>query len=277
MRRALLPLLIVGAILLAGVLAWNLVSRPGGPAADRGEAVIRTQELAPFSRIEIDGSGEVTLQQGAHEALAYADQGDAGPRVRARVDGETLSITVSDRRRWWDNLFGGRRAAGAPRITITFNKLEALALAGAIDLRAGRIETPQLRIAAAGGSSVHIEDLQAGSLRVAGSGALNARLGGAVTDAAFSISGAGQVSAEKLKATNASVSVSGVGNVVLTVEKSLRASISGAGSIEYYGNPEVKQSVSGFGRVKRRDAEARHHFEVAVNEERSAPLARSRA
>jgi hypothetical protein len=260
MRRVLLPLLIAGALAVGGIIAWTLLSHLGHRSADEEVATV-TQDLAPFSRIEIDGSAEVTLVQGAREAIAYAS--DPGTPVRAGVSGDTLHIAAIDRRRWWDNLFGGRNARGAPRITITFNKLEALALAGAVSVRAERVETPQLRVAASGGTKLRIEDLHATSLRVAGSGALDATITGEVTDAAFSISGAGQVRADTLKATNASVSVSGVGKAVVRVEKSLRASISGAGTIEYYGNPEVKESVSGMGRVKRREAGMHERFEVA--------------
>ena len=277
MRRAVLPLLILAAIAVAGVLAWAVVfgSSRGDPV--EADAATQTRDLKPFTRIEIDGNAQVSLEQGARETIAYVDTGDARPRVRTRVDGDTRYVIASDRRRWWDFFVPGRRASGSPRITITFVKLEALALAGAVDLRAGRIETPQLLIAASGGSSVRIDDLQSPSLRVAGSGALSAHLAGAVTDANFSIAGAGQVQADKLKAVNASVSVSGVGNVVLSVEKTLRASISGAGSIEYYGNPEVKKSVSGMGSVKRREAEARRHFEVAVSDTPTDPSAWCRA
>ena len=38
------------------------------------------------------------------------------------------------------------------------------------------------------------------------------------------------------------------------VAKTLEIGLSGAGSVEYYGNPEVTQQISGAGRVKRRDA-----------------------
>ena len=43
--------------------------------------------------------------------------------------------------------------------------------------------------------------------------------------------------------------------------------LSGAGNVEYLGNPEVKQSVSGIGRVKRREpgaAPAGTGFRVAA-------------
>ena len=72
----------------------------------------------------------------------------------------------------------------------------------------------------------------------------------------MSISGAGSYNAERLRATNATISVIGVGNVVVNAEKTLRASISGAGIIEYIGDPQVTEHVSGMGRVRRHDSSA---------------------
>ena len=41
---------------------------------------------------------------------------------------------------------------------------------------------------------------------------------------------------------------------MVNARKTLNASISGAGVVEYIGDPVVKESISGAGRVKRRDA-----------------------
>ena len=41
--------------------------------------------------------------------------------------------------------------------------------------------------------------------------------------------------------------------MIVHAEKTLRVSLSGAGSVEYYGNPELHKSVSGIGSIKRRE------------------------
>ena len=264
MRRALLPLLIVAALAVGAFVAWQTLVRlrhAGG--TDTSDVATRSQDLPPFARIELDGNADVTLQQGARDSITYDVAQDGRSGVRARVEGDVLRIAAVDRRRWWDRIFGAPGVGRSTHITVTFRSLEGLALAGAVNVRAERIETPQLRIAASGGSSVRIDDLRATTLRLAGSGALDANLAGQVTEAHFAISGAGQVQADKLQAETATVSVSGVGSVVVRVEKSLRAAISGAGTIEYYGNPEVRESISGIGKVKRREAQWRGGMHVA--------------
>lgn len=268
MRRALLPLLILAAILVAAAMAWFTLTRSGGGGA---EVTSEVRAVDPFHRIDVSGYAEVTLVQGPSDSVTVVTSSRGQPRVRASVENGVLVIAASDRRRWWHRVFGGSRSGGTPQVTVNFKTLDTVSLAGGIRLAAAHIETPDLRIVASGGSSVRIDDLQAQSLRIAGSGALKATLAGKVVDQSISISGAGQVRADRLVSENAKVSVSGAGSVVVNAEKTLRASISGAGVVEYYGNPEVKQSVSGVGRVKRRqsaDADggriARHRSLIAL-------------
>jgi hypothetical protein len=251
MRRTLLPILILAAVLVAAAMAWFTLTRPGGAAG--GEVTTEVRAVEPFHRIELSGHAEVTLIQGASESVTVIASSRGQPGVRARVENGVLLITAGDRRRWWDTLFGASRGGPTPQINIAFKTLDAVALAGAIKLSAARIDAQDLQIAASGGSTVRIDDLQAKSLRIAGSGALKATLAGKVVDQSISISGAGEVRADRLVSENARVSVSGAGSVVVNAEKTLRASISGAGVVDYFGNPEVKQSVSGVGRVKRRE------------------------
>ena len=111
-----------------------------------------------------------------------------------------------------------------------------------------------MRIAASGGSTVRLDDIDAQTIRITGSGALKATLAGKVVEQKIEISGAGEVHAERLASQDAVVEVSGAASVIVNVARTLRATISGAGSVEYYGDPEVRQSISGAGRVKRRQS-----------------------
>jgi Putative auto-transporter adhesin, head GIN domain len=251
MPRYVLPLLILAAFVVAAALAWFTLTRGGGRS---GDVVTEIRVVDPFQRLEVSGHADVTLVQGTQESVAVEATGRNQPRISARVEDGTLSVSARDTRRWWSSLIGGSRGGARTRITVTFKTLGAIALSGAVKLSASRIDVPQLRIAASGGSALRIDDLQARTLRIGGSGALNATLAGKVTDQEISISGAGEVHADRLQSENAVVSVSGAGSIVINAKKTLRASISGAGSVDYFGDPQVTQEVSGVGRVRRREA-----------------------
>jgi hypothetical protein len=251
MPRYVLPILILGVIALAAILSWWTLGR-GGSA---GDTAMADRDVGPFHRIEINGAADVTLRQGSGEHLGI-ETPSRGLRVAASVEDGTLTITARDTRRWWQNLFGGTRGGRIAKVTITFRNLDAVSIAGAVRLTSASLETPELRVEASGGSTLRIDGLKTNLLRVEADGALKARLAGTATEQHIEISGASEYNAGELASRDATVDVSGVGRVVLRVEKTLDASISGAGSVEYYGNPQVKKSISGVGKVRQRDAEA---------------------
>jgi hypothetical protein len=282
MRRATLPLLILACIAVAAALAWWTLNRAGGASA--GEVVTENRAVAPFRKLDVTGNLDITLVASGREEVVVEAAPGVQPRVRAHVEGGTLMITAGETKRWWSAIIGGSRSMPTPKVTVKYRTLDSIALAGSVKVTAARLDADTLRIAAAGGSTLRIDDLQARALKLSGAGALKATLGGKVVDQEISISGAGEVHADQLASENARVSVSGAGSIVLRVEKTLRASISGAGSVEYYGDPEVKQKVSGVGRVKRRESVRAEGLRVAsaqcsapARNSSGAPVAGSRS
>jgi hypothetical protein len=259
MRRFTLPLVILGSVAVAALLAWLALSmafgdrRPrGDKPASRAETTV-TRTLPPFRRLDVSGTAEITLVQGTTEGVAIATPARRQDHIEAEVRGDTLYIESGDRSRWWDLILGGG-SARTTQVVLTFKNLESIAAAGTVKLTAAEIKVPELRIAGAGGTSVRIDNLQSSQLRLSGAGALKAELAGRVTDQHVSIAGAGEYRGAKLVSQNATVSVAGAGQVVINAEKTLNATISGAGSVDYIGDPKVTERVSGAGRVRRRDA-----------------------
>jgi hypothetical protein len=266
MSRPVLALLILAAVATAASLTWFVVNRAGLPSGS--DTVAASRPLQPFSALEVSGAADITLVHGDEEKVMV--EGGDGLVVRAGVDGHTLRLTARDSRRWWESLLHGGTATRPARITVTYKQLDAIALSGAVRMSAAQFAATKLRIAAAGGTSVRIQNLRADELRFSGSGALKAELAGQVRSQRIAISGAGEYRADELASDDVNVSVSGVGSVIVRADKTLKASISGAGNIEYVGNPEVRESVSGIGRVKRREASVAPFAPVAGREGRSA-------
>ena len=253
MRRHSLALTILIAVAIAAGLTWLALGHAtfGGYSAD--ELVTDSRPSSPFKRIEVSGSANVTLIQDTNGPLVVESGPHARGRIRANVRGDTLEITASDNRRWWNALFG-RGPTSAPRITIHVRDLDAIEVSGGVAIVARELHVPALRIEGSGGTSVRIDDLVTSNLRVSGSGALKAVLAGQAPDQNISISGAGDYRADRLVSDNVIVSVSGAGKVIVNAQKALKASISGAGIVEYLGNPVVREELSGVGRVKKRES-----------------------
>lgn len=250
MRRHSLLLTIVIAVVIAAGLTWAALRHRGFAGS---ELAAESRPLAPFNRIAVSGTAAVTLVQDTNGPIVIETPVRGKARVDAVVRDNTLEITALDSRRWWDALVGSG-PSGASRITVHFRDLEAISVAGGVRIKAASMHVPALRIDGAGGTSVTIADLRTQSLRVSGEGALKADLSGEATRQTVSISGAGDYRAEKLASSDTTVTVSGAGKVLVNASKTLKASISGAGIVEYLGDPDVTQQVSGVGRVRRRES-----------------------
>ena len=250
MRRLSLPFVILASIVIAACLTGLALAQ----SPDRRDEIqTETTPLAPFKRIEVSGAAAIVLVQDTNGPLVASVPQNTAAKVSIKVQKETLIIKSADGGRWWSNLFG-RGPSATPQLTIHFKDLEGIAVAGGVRISAREIRVPALSIDGSGGTTIQIDDLRATTLSIQGSGALKAEFGGQVTDQTLSISGAADYQAAKLVSDNATVEVSGAGKIVVHVRKQLSASISGAGVVEYLGDPVVHESVSGVGRVKRRES-----------------------
>jgi Putative auto-transporter adhesin, head GIN domain len=217
-----------------------------------GEMVREDRAATGFHRLEIDGHVEVTLVQGAAEGVAVEAPSSMLRRVRTEVRDGTLFIDAAEQRRMWQ-WFSGRRGRRTPRITVNLREVDRIKAAGAVTVAADSLKAGELRLDLAGACSLKIRDLQATTLRLDGSGAIKAEVGGKVQRQRVDLSGAGSFQASKLASDEAVIEVSGAGKAVVNAANSLEVDISGAGAVEYLGDPKVKQSISGIGKVRRRE------------------------
>ena len=267
MRRLSLPLVILGCIALAALLAWIAVSSSFGrrpPPAARAPVATTTQALPSFRNIDVSGTADVSLVQGDRESVAIPPAPRPEAAVTAEVRDGTLFVQSHNHDRWWDTLFGNRD--NQPAIVITFRDLDNIAVAGTVRVTAAKLRADALHVSGAGGTSLRIDDLDAREVKVSGAGALRADVAGRAADATVNISGAGEFRGGKLVTQNATVTVAGAGKVTVNAEKTLKATISGAGSVDYLGDPKVTESVSGAGRVRRREAGTSGTQVVGVSE-----------
>lgn len=221
-------------------------------AVSGAEPVRENRAVAGFSRIEIEGLAEVTLVQGATEGVTIEASADVLPRIETTVRDKTLIIVASDQRHWWQ-WFTGASRAHTPRVTINLRQVERIEAAGAVKIVADTLRADALRFDLAGACSVKIGDLQAKKLRLDGAGAVKAEISGTVGEQDIDLSGAGSYRAARLVSEKAVVQVSGAGKAIVHATTTLKVDISGAAAVEYLGDPKIQRSISGVGRIKRRE------------------------
>jgi hypothetical protein len=144
---------------------------------------------------------------------------------------------------------------------VSIKDIDAITASGASDVHLiNTIESPKIRIKLTGASDLK-GDINAGTIlydisgasdckssvaantiAIAGDGASKIELAGTVDDLSVVISGASDAKLFNLNAKGAILKSSGASSIQATVTELLKANSSGASSIDYKGNPNVKES-----------------------------------
>ena len=128
--------------------------------------------------------------------------------------------------------------------------LSALSVSGAGDVKMDGLAASRLKVAMSGAGRIDCSGLSLESLSLALSGAGDVTLAGEAASADVLLSGAGSIDAAGFKVQTADIDLQGLGNATLWVTEKLTGSISGAGSVEYYGNPQTDFDTTGVGVFK---------------------------
>ncbi len=211
------------SMLISAVAAVLTVS--AAIAGDDKGRVKKTLDLADFERISISGVYDLSVKVGGPFSITISGPADEVDRVKATVSEGVLSLDQKERKRGW----GGRKRHGVDA-EITMPALNGLDVSGVVD-----------------GT---ISDVDADAFRLAISGVGDISLAGRCDSLDATVSGVGDLDADKLECRIVDVSVSGVGDAAVFASEAVDAKVSGMGDIDVYGGPErVSKSNSMFAEV----------------------------
>jgi hypothetical protein len=209
-------------LFLAASLLVACSRRDGGPHGS-GNLKTETRSVSGFTRIALDGTGQVTIQQTGTESLSIEADDNLLPLLTSDVAGGKLTLATK----------GSIHPTKPIHYRITVKDIAAIALEGAGDVSA---------------TGLHADAL---AVRISGSG--NVSLAGTAASETIDIDGAGRCDAAQLATKTARVTVDGAGHVEVAPSDTLDAKVDGVGDVFYTGNPSnLTQKVSGLGKVARR-------------------------
>jgi len=178
-----------------------------------------------FSRITLSGSGRVVIDQGGTESVTVTADDNILSYVKTEVEGTTLVLGQK----------GGTFMLSPSRdivFRVTLRNLDALNISGS--------------------GAAELRGFRGSSLNVGISGSGEAAVDGEVEDLRVTVSGSGRFRGEGLQSRRARVDISGSGGARVAPRDTLDAIVSGSGFVQYVGDPQVHESVSGSGWVRRR-------------------------
>jgi hypothetical protein len=222
---------------------------PGLGGAIAGSKVIKTEtrHTGAFQAIVLEYPADVTLQQGAEDVVWIQADDNLLTQISTEVASGRLTIKTLETE--WK----ARVNASQPvKIAITAQNPNEIVLSGpAGTLEVNDLKAGTLKLVLSGAGQIRVTGLQAEVLDTVLSGAGDIQVGGAAEEIKVLLSGWGNFNAADLNSNKATVDLSGAGDVVVRVEKELVAMIKGTGSVKYFGNPHIAQTVTGAGSIKR--------------------------
>ena len=209
--------LIVSGLLLSAVLTACGVS-------GSGNVVTETRQVTGFDGVTVTGAGNILIDQSGAESLTITTDDNLLQYITTEVRGGKLVIEF---------------ATG-----VLFDKVKDLTFkVGAKNLNSIQVDGA----ANVEGKNIATENL---SVNLNGAGAIT--LSGTATEQNVMLDGVGAYNGAELISQRAHVTDNGAGAAVVRVSDQLEAILNGLGSIEYIGNPQVTQKVSGIGAVRQR-------------------------
>ncbi len=223
---------IAGLALLAGLAACRADEMAHGPqwmfpTQVRGSGVTTSLEHvlgAPFTRLEVDGSLDVSVKPAAAGAparvLVEGDDNLVG-KVLVEVRGSTLWLRPED---------GNLRPLAGLRATVEAPSYDTLVLRGS--------------------GEVTFEGFAAGALSVEVFGTGSVKGSGEVNSLRVRVHGSGDADLIAMKSGQTSVEIQGSGDARVTARAQARVDIHGSGDVHLYGEPtDWTWTIRGSGQV----------------------------
>lgn len=209
------------------------------------------RDVSGFSEVAVRGFGDAMIVQGDHEGLVIEADEEILPRISSEVrDGQlVLGLDLA----WWEWLtwwftwifMTDKRV----RYTVTLCDFSGASISGSGKILSDNLEGEACRFSISGSGTMVIDNLTAQSIgtRISGSGDI--RMAGRAEKQQIYISGSGSVQNSDLETADTDIHISGAGKASINASRSLGIDISGSGSVFYRGQPQVRQHISGTGRV----------------------------
>jgi len=217
------------------------------------EMATETYEVGSFDKLVLrddSGGGVVYIEQGLTEGLQVEADRELLRRIVVEVQNRTLFVRLGGS---WLERLGDKLTTSLTRPKIIYRlqvrELKSVDLRCAEAVQIPSLKTDELRMNLCGATQADVDMLKADLLVLQHSGMGRLRFEGSVQKQDVQLSGAGTYSALALQSEQAVISLSGSAQAHVYATASLDATIRGMGTVEYRGDPRVRQQIFGMGSV----------------------------
>ena len=234
----------------------------GNTVNGSGKIVTKSYDVSGFSRVSLEGFGDVYITQDETESLSVETDDNIFTQLDIRVRGDELALGTK--------LNASINPTKSIIYHVTVKDLSEITLAGSGNIYIEPLQTRDMKVMVAGSGDVEINGLDGTDLSISlpgsgnitieeiavtsvdtsinGSGDIN--LDGVADKQTISVNGSGKYIAGNLETASADISISGSGDLTVWAKDELVIRVNGSGDVAYYGRPTVDQSGFGSGNVR---------------------------
>jgi len=228
MKRYVRHLSVTAAALLIGLLAFVAIGPAPGSVAAQGEQKTETKALEPFTKLQINGGGQATLQFGPESSVTIEGNSLIVDRLDVAVANGTLTLGQS--------LTSALDITGLSdlKYTIVTPSIDEIHLAGTVDLHVDpMMNQPSLVLGLTTAAEVFIPQISATSIMGKLDLLSTAHLAGSTTSLHMSVTNGSTLDAEQLQIGSAALEVKGVSTVTVRVTEALTGTASEGSTVSY--------------------------------------------
>jgi len=207
-----------------------------------GRLVSEQRDVSGFDKVVFGSFGDLSITQGEQESLIIEADDNLLEHIESNVVNGVLSLGFE--------LNYHFVLPTHIHYTLVVKDLSSIQLSGVGSVEIGELHTGSLSMDLSGTGNLTVANLRADRLNVVISGLGGVEAAGKVRDLDIHISGAGNFKGGSLHSQTSHIRVSGLGDATVWVDNSLDVVVSGTGGIEYYGRPQISQTISGLGDLK---------------------------
>jgi hypothetical protein len=227
---------VVATLCIAGCRVPKLV-------VGSGNVIEESRPVRGFRGVELEGPGELFIQQGQEESLRVEAEDNLIQYFTSEVVDGMLKIYVRG------NV--GMNTKQIMRFYVTARDLDTIIVSSLATVTSPALETAQLTVRVGDGGRVKIETLMADRLVVHVDGLSSLSIAsGEVGEQDLTVLG-GAYEAGGMQSVRVSARLTGLGSATVRVSEHLQVDIQEGGTVQYVGNPIVEREVGGLGQIKR--------------------------
>lgn len=232
-------------ILLLTLISSVFLAIGCDPAAITGSGKVTTTDhaVAAFDKITVKGSIDVDVMYGSTPSVTIETDDNLQSRVKVVVVNDMLDLSVD----------GADVDFTKLKAHIVMPSISALTAHGSGNVNVGDgFSTATFDVRTYGSGNIVFQGLDATKMNVKIQGSGNVNIAGVVDENNCVIQGSGNFTAPNCPTRLSAVAIFGSGNADVSVSTLLFADIYGSGDIAYKGDPEVREKVSGSGKIIRK-------------------------